>query len=327
MLHLARDSIESLVPVTTEMLAKMVHSTFRSATNESFLLSDLDNMTQSWMRGPLKDSVILTDSSRKVAHWKDGDQNNKTIRDPKCDGLAQKLQKAIDPTQLQPYYNFLMQAPATDQGRDNPIEVIKATSNVMGLMAQNVPELGGVLVKHVNTAATKCITDSSKQQPKILFPQMYQLLVQTYQTHMLQIVTNAPAQIGYNWFIQQILVPHAQSLNVCLRTGNKLVFRTSGKEIPAEQFLDLVKECITEHHKGDLVMELFLHLIGLCKQQVNTAAFLPCLDLQQIRENVGHLDRWLKFDRVLSTPEDIEFVVQYESQLLEFVYKVATVEI
>lgn len=91
-----QDVINNLEPITTQILSDLLSSTFQTAIDNNQLIRSLDDVCQKWVNGPLKNSIVCTDFSRGVTHWKDGDYHNMPIKDIKCEKLSTKLSEAIN---------------------------------------------------------------------------------------------------------------------------------------------------------------------------------------------------------------------------------------
>jgi hypothetical protein len=103
------DNFEKLVPITEKSLKENFKQVFDEARlNKQYLSSEKD-IGIKLTTGPLKESLICTDASRGIVHWKDGDNDNKHIKDPLCLSLSNKMFNAIanNLELVDDYKNFL----------------------------------------------------------------------------------------------------------------------------------------------------------------------------------------------------------------------------
>ena len=318
MLHVARDSIERLVPITSELLANMVRSSFAEATERSQVLDSIENLGQSWMHGALKNSVIITDTARKIAHWKDGDQNNKTIKDPKCDALSQKLQNAIDPAQLDAYYSFLQNVSTTDP-LNRGVEAVNGQMMVLALKHKQAKELGTNLIKYAPNGAVKMIQDDVYHKQFVL---LRSIIEASCKEKILHIMISDASQISAFWLVQNLLPKISEFVTAQKHPedNNSLIFVVKHlKPNPhvqtwsGQQFLDLIKESICDI---GLFTEQFLYVAEAARVSKDFNRLME--SSEQIKSNFINFCKWVHHDRTKAT--NVEFIEQYETQLLSMIY-------
>ena len=320
-LMFARETFDRLVPITTDMLDNMVNATFDDAEQNFEFLNDLENLSSIWMQGALKNSVIVTDTSRKIAYWKDGDRNNETIRDKTCDALSLKLQNAIKPETLNQYSAFLQRESVLDRDRQNEyaLEIVDSSLLVDSLRQKNSKKLGAALVKFAPSSGTRSIIDQSTKTLAQRFPQLQQLVLSSFQQKIHLIVCNPPDQIGMLWLVRHIIQPQSY-----LNTDNVVSVRKVQKEdveelmfviqnsvtISSVEFLDAVKEIL----HGMTQLECFA-LYAAQNTVCNKSA-------EEIQRHIKNFFRWLEIDRTNTSnnQQTKEFLAQYEEQLLMAVY-------
>jgi len=80
---------EHLIPITSEAIRKATHTIFKNKP-----VKTVSDMACSLFDTCFKKSLITTDASRGTVVWKDGDDGNKKIKDPKAKILADKTIEA-----------------------------------------------------------------------------------------------------------------------------------------------------------------------------------------------------------------------------------------
>lgn len=317
MLHVARESIDRLVPITTELLANMVHSSLSQSTQSSTFLNNIDTLSETWMQGPLKNSVMVTDTARKIAHWKDGDQDNKSIRDPFCDALSKKLQNAIEETKLNEYNAYLAKELASERAVEIAIPAVDSQLLVAHLKSKEVKNLGKSLVKFAPTAASKIISHIETLKMFSVFKQHIQ---ESYKAKIMHIVISSASNIGTLWFVQHLLVKHPEVVTAKKQpeTSNLVFMVANDKKYKCtwtpNQFLDFVKDCILE--LGALSEQVLFFAESL--RGVKEFAYLFEAP-DQVKINFQNFSDWLMYDRLNTadlSKETINKYQQYENQLL-----------
>ena len=87
--------LDNLKPITTKSICEALKQIFDDAIREKKLLTSNKELSLKMSNSSLRDSLLTTDASRGVAHWKDGDKNNEHIKDPQCAILSTKMYNAL----------------------------------------------------------------------------------------------------------------------------------------------------------------------------------------------------------------------------------------
>jgi hypothetical protein len=244
----SRQHIDSLVPITTRGLSDMVQASFKQALNSNKIIGNLNDLCNNWVTASLKDSIIVTDQSRGVAHWKDGDMNNKTVKDVRCNILSEKLQKAMTHEVLEEYYSFLIkQSEEHKTDLDRIVPLMNSQLLLACLKSQKkemVKELGPGLIKYAKTLPHP--TDAFGEN-KIKFGALVAQIERVYSMYVNEIVTSDAATIGQKLF--GTLVNEQQDPQVLqfVPGGHGGMFKImKSTEMSADHFLDFVKFCLVE---------------------------------------------------------------------------------
>ena len=317
MLHMARESIDRLVPITTELLANMVHSSLHDSRQRSSFLDNIETLSETWMQGPLKNSVMVTDTARKIAHWKDGDQDNKSIRDPFCDALSKKLQSAIDETKLNEYSAYITKELSSDHAIDIAVPAIGSQLLVAHLKTKEVKDLGKSLVKYAPTAASQMISHIETLK---MFTSFKRVVQESYKIKVMHIIISTASNIGSFWLVQHLLAKHADDVHVTKQAdGGNLVFMVANDRKfkctwTPSQFMDFIKHCILE--LGSPTEQTLI----VAETLRNIKEFACLFDSkEQVRQNFQNFNDWLAFDRMSTTysyKAEKTAIQQYENQML-----------
>lgn len=87
--------IDNLKPITSKGICEALKQIFDDALREKRLLTSNKDLSLKMSNSSLRDSLLTTDASRGVAHWKDGDKDNEHIKDPQCAILSTKMYNAL----------------------------------------------------------------------------------------------------------------------------------------------------------------------------------------------------------------------------------------
>jgi len=103
------DNFEKLVPITEKSLKENFKQVFNEARLKNHYFTSEKDIGFKLTTGPLKESLICTDASRGIVHWKDGDNDNKHVKDPQCLSLSNKMFNVIanNLDVVDDYKNFL----------------------------------------------------------------------------------------------------------------------------------------------------------------------------------------------------------------------------
>ena len=103
------ENFEKLIPITEKSLKENFKQVFDEARMNKHYLTTEKDIGFKLTTGPLKESLICTDASRGIVHWKDGDNDNKHIKDPLCLSLSNKMFNVIANNYdvVDDYRNFL----------------------------------------------------------------------------------------------------------------------------------------------------------------------------------------------------------------------------
>jgi hypothetical protein len=345
-----RESIDSLIPITNESLNHMVHSTFKSALDDHLIFTNVDDIARYWVERKLKDSIVVTDQSRGIAHWKDGDQNNKHIRDPKCDALSNKLQQAIQPGSLTEYSSYILDQTNKNQtDASATLPLLNATVLISSLQTKTANDLGANMIKYVKNGATKTLIDDSQRLGVL------RKHIQTvYSAYIIPIVCSS-AQVICSLWINKIIsttvapVQRAPAMLEMLGNTSMIVTDTvtpvrlvtlkvddhlnQTKEImfhlrtddqkgilkyKAEQFFDFIKTSIVSMF--DIPNQHVLLCAFYNKQNANLVHLLDTTE-QQIHQNFNKFTEWLTYDRYKERTYEHEIhqktrICEYEKEML-----------
>jgi hypothetical protein len=322
----SRETIDSLVPITNQYLNRMVGSTFQKAAKDKHVLNDLKHLCYSWITGPLKDSIVVTDHSRGIAHWKDGDQNNKHVKDPKGNALSTKLQQALQPDCFEEYAKFvndeLEDKKTTDI--DASLRLLNSMQIVKSLEFKANQDLAANLIKHAKNGSNKILLSDAYKFEKI------KNVIQTvYKDQVIPMIIGFPKAVGENWINKVILECNSQATKhaciqiVCVSedSPNDLEFVVRSDDNKASftydcnQFLDFFKTCIAD--TVGLPEEQFMICL---KFMMKTACFN--VDEPQVKLNFDRFCEWIAYDRCKerNTDKDQEQflrILDYESSIVE----------
>jgi hypothetical protein len=303
----SRQQIESLVPISSDSLTKMLQSTFDKALQSKVVIETLESLCDKWVTNELKDSLISTDVSRGIVHWKDGDQNNKAIKDPKCLLLSEKLTKVLTMKMLREYLLFL-QSEGKAVAEIDPYEATKFIKSQLLLTNLTAQTRDNEVIKEIGPLLTKYTKSTSQPTDNLLdfaeYKKQYNSLtvaIETvYSDNIFEIVSSPPEKIGRVW-----LQPLQQKrlLTFCADCVH-LVHPDSKQNL--QHFLDFVKFCVIEafdQPNKQLLTSVKLHL----KQ--------PGVTNDQIEPNFYKFVEWFCFDR---NKERRMGICEYEHQLLSF---------
>jgi hypothetical protein len=308
-LNSSRQQIESLVPITTQALTAMVEETFKKYLDNRVISVSYEDLCNIWLNKTLKDSVIVTDTSRGVTHWKDGDKNNRTIKDTKCQLLSEKLQQAIKPdlNVLNNYSMFLNKnvddLKTTDV--DACVKSIETQLVITSLKSQNkemIKDLGPTFTKLARSFIDPA---DNLSENKKKFDKFVKLVEATYSSNIQDIITKPPQDIAQNLISK--LLPALQRTESCFTLTNE---SKQSVQLNAEQLLDFIKYCIVEAFDYP-TNQLLIFAVAVQTPRSK----------EETMKNFQQFSDWLSFDRHKERTNDKEQltyqqICEYEHSLL-----------
>lgn len=93
--YLTNNDFDNLVPITNRRLQESFQSVFNEMKQTNQMLKSEKDLGFKLTSGPLKDSLVCTDASRGIVHWKDGDNDNQHVKDSGCIMLSDKMFNAL----------------------------------------------------------------------------------------------------------------------------------------------------------------------------------------------------------------------------------------
>jgi hypothetical protein len=107
--YLTNSNFDNLVPITNRRLQEGFQSVINEMKQTNQLIKSEKDLGFKLTSGPLKDSLVCTDASRGIVHWKDGDNDNQHIKDSGCVMLSDKMFNAISTKKemLDDYKNYV----------------------------------------------------------------------------------------------------------------------------------------------------------------------------------------------------------------------------
>jgi hypothetical protein len=93
--YLTNNDFDNLVPITNRRLQESFQTVFNEMKQTNQMLKSEKDLGFKLTSGPLKDSLVCTDASRGIVHWKDGDNDNQHVKDSGCIMLSDKMFNAL----------------------------------------------------------------------------------------------------------------------------------------------------------------------------------------------------------------------------------------
>ena len=93
--NILTSNLDNLKPITRQIIIDQMKQMFIEATQEKKLFLTPKDLGEKMSNNVFKGSLLTTDLSRGTIHWKDGDNNNKPIKDPQCAILSSKMYHAL----------------------------------------------------------------------------------------------------------------------------------------------------------------------------------------------------------------------------------------
>ncbi len=93
--NILTSGLENLIPITNKGIVEQMKQMFADVTQNRKLLLSPKDLGEKISTNVFKGSLLSTDSSRGIMHWKDGDDNNKHVKDPQCAILSTKMYNAL----------------------------------------------------------------------------------------------------------------------------------------------------------------------------------------------------------------------------------------
>jgi hypothetical protein len=93
--NILTSGLDNLKPITRQIIIDQMKQMFIEATQEKKLFLTPKDLGEKMSNNVFKGSLLTTDLSRGTIHWKDGDDNNKPIKDPQCAILSSKMYHAL----------------------------------------------------------------------------------------------------------------------------------------------------------------------------------------------------------------------------------------
>ncbi len=93
--NILTSSLDNLKPITNRGIVEQMKQMFAEVTQERKLLLTSKDLGEKISSNVFRGSLMTTDASRGVMHWKDGDDNNKPIKDLSCAILSTKMYNAL----------------------------------------------------------------------------------------------------------------------------------------------------------------------------------------------------------------------------------------
>jgi hypothetical protein len=307
----SRLQVDSLVPVTSQYLNNMVTSSLKKAQLSNKYFQTFDELCESWVDTDLKESLLITDHSRGVAHWKDGDQNNKTIKDPKCTMLAEKLVNSIQPKDLQEYSEYIVAETEASKTDVDKFLKIANTSLLVGVLKSNDKNMLKAIAPGLTKFAKSYLQSiNSCEELKKRFVPLVTSIESGYGENITKLITSDAQTIAAVLFVPLLHNP-VNALSIIRKRSYMFRLGSQAKtaaEIHISHFFDFVRLCIIETY-GVLSKQCLLTIKCTMKS----------LD-PHIDTNFQMFADWLAFDRSKQRAADDPLLFQidaFENKIFE----------
>lgn len=162
-------NLEKLVPVTESFILKILSEVITTAKDKNHLLTS-EKMFSEKLSLPLSNSLLCTDKSRGVVHWKDGDNDNQHIRDTQCAELSNKIRRALNnnPNNEIDEYATWTKERLYEFEEDDPymslFDTVKTISAIAKGHQETIEKLCNLISKRAPTADNKKTQNKSSDQ-------------------------------------------------------------------------------------------------------------------------------------------------------------------
>jgi hypothetical protein len=318
-LNAGRQQIDGLVPITTQGLSDMVQATFKKFLESKILGINYQDLCELWICKDLKDSLLVTDTARGVTHWRDGDKNNKAVKDVKCHLLTEKLQEVCTQNVIGSYFDFLKK---TNEGNTNDIDKYVQITNTQLLLvslqskkAQLVKEFGPMITKYA-----RCVIEPADFfcENKKKFNTFVSLVEREY-FNFKTICVSSPEEISERFMSKLVAEIIVQSIPISETTTveNKFQLTSDSKEsivFSAPQLLDFIKYCIVEAYDYPTKHAMFsaLELFPDANEE----------QVKQLKANFSQFVEWFRYDRYKERDTQAlqtlhQSITEYEDKLIK----------
>jgi hypothetical protein len=321
-----KEQMKSIVPITDEQAFKMFESTIGKSMQLNQSIHSLEDLTRHWVQFYLPDSILVTDASRGIAHWKNGDKNNEHIKDPNCSELAKKLQQAISVERIDECLEYVKQKmQANGSNIDVALPLLHNQQLLGEFKTKTCYKLGPMLTKNAKSCTAQAAY--SMQQYKQQLPTFVSSVESVYKANMLHILFSPAEIIGQIW----ISVVVKETSLLITKSGDEVYFTlvpsvsaTSVKSTVksfkwnSQQFLDFIKYCVVQAF--DLPNKQLLAVADCMK---HNSVFSHLFESkQQAEQNFEYFCDWLTWDRFKerNSSEEQKFynkICEYEDSLLK----------
>ena len=318
-LNAGRQQIDGLVPITTQGLSDMVQATFKKFLESKILGINYQDLCVLWICKDLKDSLLVTDTARGVTHWRDGDKNNKAVKDVKCHLLTEKLQEVCNQNVIGSYFDFLKK---TNEGNTNDIDKYVQITNTQLLLvslqskkAQLVKEFGPMITKYA-----RCVIEPADFfcENKKKFNTFVSLVEREY-FNFKTICVSSPDEISERFMSKLVAAITVQTIPISETTTveNKFQLTSDSKEsivFSAPQLLDFIKYCIVEAYDYPTKHVMFsaLELFPDANEE----------QMKQLKANFSQFVEWFRYDRYKERDTQAlqtlhQSITEYEDKLVK----------
>lgn len=196
------DNFEKLIPITEKSLKENFKQVFDEARMNKHYLTSEKEIGFKLTSGPLKESLICTDASRGIVHWKDGDNDNKHVKDPLCLSLSNKMFHVMTNNYdvVDDYKNFLNEKQDSFNINTMPKEAMDccdSTDMIKQLSkSDTITKIGKIMSKSVPSELTFV-----KKEYKL--EKLYSLLEKLVYKKPYEVLLQSASAIA-NWFLKAL---------------------------------------------------------------------------------------------------------------------------
>ena len=184
------ENFDKLIPITEKSLKENFKQVFDQARINKHYLSNEKDIGVKLTTGPLKESFICTDASRGIVHWKDGDNDNKHIKDPQFLSLSNKMLNAIanNLEVVDDYKNFLHERQDSFNINTIPQEAISCSESSEFIRqlgkSETITKIAKVMAKNIPTELTFVKKEYKLEKfytliEKLVYKKPYEVLLQS----------------------------------------------------------------------------------------------------------------------------------------------------
>jgi phage FluMu protein Com len=252
--------IDNLQPLTDKTIANVFKEIFNTSLANHVVLQEKE-LTSKLTHSDLLNYLITSDASRGITHWKDGDQDDKHIRDEYCKTLANKIYNLS--LHEQPFFQEYLQFIENELERfDHNIQDVKYlqkllfTRKFFRKMAKSVHTLEDV-GKLISKTMKPALKDEHEKHKKLKEPSLSMVkeaLRRSYNAQPYKYIMQEPEYLGNT--LKEHLEEFIEDINetsISLKDDEK-----STVMLKYDQFFKIVKDELKDEGCYDFSFKFFL---------------------------------------------------------------------